>query len=204
MTDKISDQPEGSTPLEDISGLLRGDITTRGQLDEAESFNIINAVEWLERGRLPDMFTVEFYRELHRRMFDQVWSWAGTLRSDTGARPNIGVAPERVPMELGRVAMEYNLDWENGRDENLVSFVARYHHALVSVHPFDNGNGRWSRLCCDAVVEHLAKKPPLVWATDTLVKDSDERSQYIAALGQADQLDYDFLIDYLARKNGDR
>jgi fido (protein-threonine AMPylation protein) len=147
---------------------------------------------------------VEFYRELHRRMFDQVWSWAGTLRSDTGARPNIGVAPERVPMELGRVAMEYNLDWKNGGDENLVSFVARYHHALVSVHTFDNGNGRWSRLCCDAVVEYLSKEPPLVWATDTLVKDIDERSEYIAALGQADQLDYGFLIDYLARKNGDR
>jgi Fic-DOC domain mobile mystery protein B len=184
--------------------LLRDDITTWKQLDEAETLNIVNAVEWLERGRLPDLFTVEFYRELHRRMYDQVWSWAGTLRSDTGTRPNIGVAPERVPMELGRVAMEYNLDWENGGDGNLVSFVARYHHALVSVHPFDNGNGRWSRLCCDAVVEHLAKEPPLVWATDTLVKDSDERSQYIAALRHADQLDYDFLIDYLVGKNGDR
>ena len=204
MTDKISDQPEGSTPLEDVSGLLRDDITTRKQLDEAESLNIINAVEWLERGRLPDIFTVEFYRELHRRMYDQVWSWAGTLRSDTGTRPSIGVAPERVPMELGRVAMEYNLDWENGGDGNLVSFVARYHHALVSVHPFDNGNGRWSRLCCDAVVEHLAKEPPLVWATDTLVKDSDERSQYIAALRHADQLDYDFLINYLFGINGGR
>ena len=204
MTDKISDEPGGSTPLEDISGLLRDDITTRGQLDEAESLNIINAVEWLERGRLPDIFTVEFYRELHRRMYDQVWSWAGTLRSDTGTRPNIGVAPERVPMELGRVAMEYNLDWENGGDENLVSFVARYHHALVSVHPFDNGNGRWSRLCCDAVVVHLAKEPPLVWATDTLVKDSDERSEYIAALRQADQAEYAFLINYLVGKNGNR
>ena len=204
MTDKISDQPGGSTPLEDISGLLRDDITTRGQLDEAESLNIINAVEWLERGRLPDLFTVEFYRELHRRMYDQVWSWAGMLRSDTGARPNIGVAPEQVPAELGRVAMEYNSDWEKGGDENLVSFVARYHHALVSVHPFDNGNGRWSRLCCDAVIEHLAKEPPLVWATDTLVKDSDERSQYLSALRQADHLDYDFLIDYLVGKNGDR
>ena len=204
MTDKIDDQPEGVTPLDDISGLLREDITTRGQLDEAESLNIVNAVEWLERGRFPDVFTVEFYQELHSRMYDQVWSWAGTLRSVTGARPNIGVTPQMVPMELGRVAMDYNRDWEARGDEKLVPFIARYHHALVSVHPFDNGNGRWSRLCCDAVVEHLAKEPPLVWATDTLVKDSDERSQYIAALGQADQLDYDFLIDYLARKNGNR
>ncbi len=72
MVDEIVDQPEGATPLDDISGLLRDDITTRGQLDEAEGFNIVNAVEWLERGRLPDVFTVEFYQELHSRMYDQV------------------------------------------------------------------------------------------------------------------------------------
>jgi Fic-DOC domain mobile mystery protein B len=204
MTDKISDEPEGATPLDDISGLLREDITTRGQLDEAESLNIVNAVEWLERRRFPGVFTVEFYQELHSRMYDQVWSWAGTLRSVTGARPNIGVAPQMVPMELGRVAMDYNREWEDRGDEKLVPFIARYHHALVSVHPFDNGNGRWSRLSCDAVVEHLAKEPPIVWAIDTLVKNSDERSDYIAALKQADQFKYDPLIEYLIERNGDR
>lgn len=127
MTDKIADQPEGATPLDDISGLLREDITTRGQLDEAESLNIVNAVEWIERGRLGDVFTVEFYQGLHSRMYDQVWSWAGTLRSVTGARPNIGVSPERVPMELGCVAMEYDREWEARGDEGLMPFIARYH-----------------------------------------------------------------------------
>jgi Fic-DOC domain mobile mystery protein B len=198
MTDKISDQPEGSTPLDDISGLLRYDISTRGQLDEAESLNIVNAVEWLERGRLPDVFTVKFYLELHSRMYDQVWVWAGTPRSETGARPNIGVAPEMVPMELGRVAMEYSREWSTRGDEKLLPFIARYHHALVSVHPFDNGNGRWSRLCCDAVVERLANEPPITWATDTLDANSNERKAYISALKMADEFDYRALIQYLA------
>ena len=204
MTDKITDQPEGATPLDDISGLLRDDITTRGQLDEAEGLNIVNAVEWLERRRFPDVFTVEFYQELHSRMYDQVWSWAGTLRSVTGARPNIGVPPERVPMELGRVAMEYRREWEERDEEKLLPFIARYHHALVTVHPFDNGNGRWSRLSCDAVVEYLINEPPIIWATETLVKDSDERSAYIAALKQADQFNYEPLIGYLTELNGAR
>jgi len=139
MTDKITEQPEGATPLDDISGLLRKEITTRGQLDEAESLNIVNAVEWIERGRLGDIFTVDFYENLHTRMYDQVWSWAGSLRSVTGARPNIGVPPAMVPMELGRVAMEYDRDWQARNDGDLLPFIARYHHALVSVHPFDNG-----------------------------------------------------------------
>jgi Fic-DOC domain mobile mystery protein B len=204
MTDKITDQPEGATPLDDISGLLRDDINTRAQLDEAEGLNIVNAIEWLERGRFPDVFTMEFYQKLHTRMYDQVWSWAGELRSVTGARPNIGVVPQMVPMELGRVAMEYSREWEDSGSEKLLPFIARYHHALVSVHPFDNGNGRWSRLSCDAVVERLIKEPPIVWATETLVKDSDERSEYISALKQADQLNYDPLIEYLIQLNGDR
>jgi Fic-DOC domain mobile mystery protein B len=204
MTDQITDQPEGATPLDDISGLLRDDIRTRGQLDEAEALNIVNAVEWLERGRFPSVFTVGFYQELHKRMYDQVWSWAGELRSVTGARPNIGVQPQMVPVELGRVAMEYNREWEDRGDDRLLPFIARYHHALVSVHPFDNGNGRWSRLSCDAVVERLIKEPRIVWATDTLVTDSDERSAYIAALKQADQFDHEPLVGYLTELNGDR
>ncbi len=194
MTDEITDQPEGATPLDDISGLLRDDVTTRGQLDEAESLNIVSAVEWLERGRLPDVFTVKFYRQLHSRMYNDVWSWAGALRSATGAHSNVGVPPEAVPQELGRVAMEYYGEWKNRGDEKLVPFIARYHHTLVLVHPFNNGNGRWSRLCCDALVEQVIKEPPIVWATDTLTQDSDERSAYIAALRQADEGSYEPLI----------
>ena len=130
MTDKVEDQPDGATPLDDISGLLRKEITTRKQLDEAETFNILTAADWLERGRLGDVFTVDFYERLHTRMFDEVWDWAGTLRSVTGARPNIGVAPERVPAELGRVAMEFNREWEEYGDQAILLLIARYHHAL--------------------------------------------------------------------------
>lgn len=111
--------------------------------------------------------------------------------------------PEKVPMELGRVAMKYNKEWEARGDKSLLPFVARYHHTLVSVHPFDNGNGRWSRLACDVVVERLAGNPRIVWATDTLTKNSKERSAYIAALKQADELNSQPLIDYLVKLNPD-
>ena len=137
-------------------------------------------------------------------MNDQVRVWAGTPRSETGARPNIAVAPDMVPMDLGRVAMEYSREWSTRGDVKLLPFIARYHHALVSVHPFDNGNGRWSRLCCDAVVERLANEPPITWATDTLDANSDERKAYISALKMADEFDYRALIQYLAERNADR
>ena len=204
MTDKIQDQPDGATPLDDISGLLREEITTRKQLDEAETFNILNAAEWIERGRLGDVLTVDFYARLHARMFDEVWAWAGTLRSVTRARPNLGVAPEMVPAELGRVAMEYNKEWGEKSDQAILPFVARYHHALVLVHPFNDGNGRWSRLACDAFVKRVAKEEPLTWASDTLSADSNERARYITALKNADQHNYEPLVEYLAALNPDR
>ena len=94
MTDGILGETDGATPLDDVSGLLRDDITTRGQLDEAEGLNTVSALDWIDRGRLGDVFTVRFYRELHKRMYDQVWAWAGTLCSETGARPDFGVPLE--------------------------------------------------------------------------------------------------------------
>ncbi len=109
-----------------------------------------------------------------------------------------------VPTELGRVAMEFARTWEARNDERLLPFLARYHHALVCVHPFNNGNGRWSRLASDAVVERLANAPRIVWATDTLNVDSEERSAYIAALKQADSGNLQPLVDYLETLNSGR
>lgn len=58
-------------------------------------------------------------------------------------------------------------------------------------------------LACDAVVERLTGIPRIVWATDTLTQNSNERSAYIAALTQADELNFQPLIDYLAKLNPD-
>lgn len=201
MTDKITDQADGATPLDDISGLLRDEITTRKQLNAAETLNILSAEDWIEGGHLEDVFTVGFYIKLHQRMYDEVWEWAGNLRSVTGTKSSIGVDSEMVPMELGRVAMNYNEEWQAHDQENLIPFIASYHHALVRVHPFNNGNGRWSRLACDVVIKRLTKVKPITWASDTLNADSDERKQYIAALKRADDFDYQPLINYLMELN---
>lgn len=204
MSKAITTQPEDATPLDDISGLLRDDITNRKQLDEAEALNILSAQDWIARGRLGDVFAIPFYQKLHTNMFNQVWAWAGQLRSTTGAKPNIGVDPATVPMALGGVAMEYNRQWEDRiEEESLLPLIAKYHHALVKVHPFNNGNGRWSRLACDAVMIRLAKDSPITWATDTLNIDSDERKRYISALKQADQFNHKPLIEYLSELNPD-
>ncbi len=201
MSKPITDQPEGASPIDDISELLQK-ITTRGELNDAEALNIVNADEWLYTVRIDDLFTVRFYCELHARMYDQVWSWAGKFRTQTAVVTNIGSAPQDVARHLGQVALEFNREWKARTDTNdLISFIARYHHALVLVHPFNNGNGRWSRLACDAVVARLTDHPPIVWATDILAVDSEQRRVYIEALRRADAHDFQPLINYLTALN---
>lgn len=206
MPDETTEQP-GSTPIEDASGLIP-DLTTRAELDVAESLNILSAADWLESGRVSEVFTVRFYQELHRKMFGEVWTWAGKLRSETGnqLRPPFS-PPDRVPQDLGRVAMEFNREWAELKDRNhIVPIIARYHHALVVVHPFNNGNGRWSRLAADAVVQRLAGQSPLEWATEkaTLIDDRRDRSEYLAALRNADRGNLGPLIGYLSELNPGR
>lgn len=206
--DGITDQPDGATLIDDISGLLI-DVRTRSELDDAELINISYAADWVKSTRL-DVFTVAFYTELHRRMFDDVWGWAGDLRTQTGSQVGEPFArAEDVARELGEVAYSFHTDWneqDHGADDEhgaLVSFLARYHHALVLVHPFNNGNGRWSRLATDAVLQRLLGRPPFVWATNeaTLLKGSNERSAYLKALHSADAHDFNALNEYLKSLN---
>ena len=199
MTDLIQDQPPGSTPLEDVSGLLLPEITTRGPLNEVETINISQAVEWISRGRINDVFTVPFYKKLHLRMLCDVWSWAGQTRKTD--LTNIGVSGAKIIPELGALAKEANERWAESPD--LIGFVAWYHHRAVWTHPFINGNGRWARLICDAFMIRVCEAPPLTWSTGDLARSGDERDAYIAALKQADENNIEPLVDFIQSRNPD-
>lgn len=200
MSDKIQDQPAGATPLDDVSGLQIPEITTRGALDEVEAINILEAVEWSQQARgVGDVFTVPFYRELHRRMFHQVWAWAGETRTTAGT--NIGVPGTSIVPELGQLAMEADQRWDAGGGST--SFYAWYHHRAVWIHPYLNRNGRWSRLICDAARVRKDKASALVWSNADLGNAGDERDEYIATLKAADAGDIGPLEDYIAVRNPD-
>jgi Fic-DOC domain mobile mystery protein B len=202
MTDPdFSDQPEGATPIDDASGLKQPHIQTIPELNKAETLNIVAAEDWIRDGRIGDVFQLSFYRGLHRRMLDDVWEWAGDFRV---TNVNIGEVPYwDAPMRL----QQAGLDFEAQIEADIVpflEFIATYHHRLVWVHPFKNGNGRWARLACDAMAIRLRNEPPVIWATGDLVLASEERSRYIAALRAADQGDISPLTEYLADLNPDR
>jgi len=74
----LFDEPEGGTPLEpeEREGLKQSWITTRADLNMAEQTNIDQARAWLMRRRGKDILNDRFSRQLHQKMFGDVWEWA--------------------------------------------------------------------------------------------------------------------------------
>lgn len=185
--------PEGSTPItyEQREGLLPAWIATRADLNEAEADNILKArLSWRPRVRVRGSrrLTVErlldhiVVRDLHRDMYGDVWSWAGSYRTtDT----NIGIGWHRVPVATSDLLADA-LYWFRGSQPMPVDqAAARFHHKLVEIHPFPNGNGRHARELTDLLLLAIGSQP-FTWGSANLFESSETRRRYIEALVMAD------------------
>ncbi|MFL5576341.1 MAG: mobile mystery protein B [Gemmatimonadaceae bacterium] len=191
--------PADSTPLDpdEAEGLLPSHISTQGELNAWEQLNIARADAWaISRRRRPvtTVLTSSFAEELHRRMFDQTWAWAGTYRR-TGK--SIGVPARHVRIAL-RERLADAAFWLVKQVYELDEVAARLHYQLVLVHPWPNGNGRWSRLMADVVL-HAERQPRFSWGGGDLVRATDVRTDYLAALKAADCGDFTPLLAFVRR-----
>lgn len=182
----------GATPLDpdEAGGLIPSHISTQAQLNEWEEANILEARRWVFARRRRDVLTEEFARELHRRMFDKTWKWAGDFRR---SGKNIGVDSRQISTRL-RDLLDDARYWIEHRTYPIDEIAARFHHRLVSIHPFANGNGRHARLMADVLLVQ-ADAPPFTWGSKTLVTGA-ERETYIAVLHAADAGDIKPLLRF--------
>lgn len=98
MTELTDEAPEGATPLtpEDSEGLIPASVTLRHELNEYEQENIAEARLWaIDRKR--NSVDVPFCKNLHKRMCNRVWTWAGAYRSH-GVK--IGCNPIQIEQQL--------------------------------------------------------------------------------------------------------
>lgn len=188
------DYPDGATPLDadEAQGLLLSHITSRGELDRWEQENISEAEAWAFRRKPKDILTIGFLKRMHKRMFGNVWRWAGERRT---SGKNIGVDMWQIDTGLQNLCADCATWIEYGTyppDE----IAARFHHRLTAIHPFPNGNGRHARLMTDILLVHLLGQPRFTWGSGNLVNAGDCRQQYINALRAADRLDYSQLLAF--------
>jgi Fic family protein len=96
-------------------------------------------------------------------------------------------SPQETPAK-----MEELVAWYNKSKEHPLLMAAMLHYNFVRIHPFDDGNGRVSRLLMNYVL--LKNNLPLV-----VVKSSDKKS-YLNALNRADIGETDIFVNYIGEQ----
>ncbi len=190
------DYPDGATPLDpdEMEGLLFKHVTTRGELDELEQANIQEGLAWLEKQNKPNVFSEGFVKKLHKQLLGQVWRWAGSFRL---TEKNIGIDPYQISVNL-RVLLDDARYWVENKTYPPIELAVRFHHQLVQIHPFPNGNGRHSRIMADTILVKLLGENEIDWAGGYRLEGMNERrNEYIAALRKADAGDYDALFKFV-------
>jgi Fic-DOC domain mobile mystery protein B len=187
-------QVKGATYNDDISG-LKLDTSKQYTLQEVylyEAKNITKAtIKYFSK--TPDKkiapFSFEWFLILHQEMFGDVWDWAGKLRQ---VELSIGVQAYLVSTELKKLVDDLAF-WDEHKTFSVIEISARLHHRAVQIHPFKNGNGRWSRMLANIYLKQNGLNPTK-WNEDLLSKENPQRDDYIQALKFADDRDYSQLI----------
>ena len=191
---------KGATYNDDISG-LKLDTTKQYTLQEIyfyEAKNITKAtIKYLSAK--PDKkiapFSFDWFLQLHKDMFFDVWDWAGKLRQ---VELSIGVKAYLVSTELKNLVDDLAY-WEQNKTFDTIEIATRLHHRAVQIHPFKNGNGRWSRMLSNIYLKQNGLEPTK-WNENLLSKENPHRNRYINALKKADNMDYSELIELHSNK----
>jgi Fic-DOC domain mobile mystery protein B len=186
----------GQTPLEEEEkeALLLNHITNKKELDEFEQQNIEKAVEWVitRKFTIDQVLNEGFVLGLHKRMFGDVWKWAGKFRT---SNKNIGVDKTLIPTHLFQLNEDCKY-WNKNNTYEPDELAIIYKHRIVKIHPFANGNGRHSRLMADIIIEKLLGGKLFSWGGVNLSGSSLERTKYIDSIKLADIGDIQPLVKF--------
>jgi len=186
---------DGNTPLSpEEQADLMPNLATKEELNEWERQNILEAYSWaLEAKRIirQDPLTEPYVRELHLRMFDQTWKWAGMYRT---TEKNIGIPHYQIRDSLAALLGDVRY-WLEHRTFVADEIAIRFHHRLVFIHPFANGNGRHARLMADVLAQRQ-NRPIFTWGSGDIAQAGNFRRSYLEALGAADKNDVRALMAF--------
>lgn len=184
----------GATPLDpdEAAGLIPLHVTTREQLNEWEQVNVLQGERWAFARNRRNILSITFMQTLHKRMFGDTWRWAGKRRN---TEKNIGIAREHIEVELKKLLEDVKTQLEY-KSWPIDEIAARFHHRLVYIHPFPNGNGRFARTMTDLLlVQNGAER--FTWGAGDLIANGEAKQHYLSALRAADAKDYGHLFAFV-------
>ncbi len=188
------DYAPGVTPLDpdEAAGLIPSHITTLGQLNEWEAVNILAGEKWAFSRKHNKLLSLQFICLLHKKLFGDTWKWAGQFRTTA---KNIGIEAGQIGPELRKLCddVAYQIEYKSYPADEM---AARFHHRLTWIHPFPNGNGRFSRTIADLLlVQNGALR--FSWGEGNVAAAGEVRRRYIEALHAADAKDYRPLLHFV-------
>lgn len=187
---------DGQTPLDESEkeGLLIRSLSTRGELDEFEQQNIENAIQWtlLRKFKKEKILSELFIQNLHKKMYGNVWKWAGTYRK---TNKNIGVDKLQIATSLRSLLDDANY-WIEFKIYTAEEIAICFKHRLVSIHCFPNGNGRHSRLMADIIIEKIFYQPIFSWGGKIPSDENNIRANYLKAIKEADKGELNSLLQF--------
>jgi Fic-DOC domain mobile mystery protein B len=190
----LASTSDGNTPLSaDEFANLIPNLATKEELNEWERENILRAREWAvgDRTAVVDMPSDDYVRKLHAKMFDQTWKWAGEYRR---TEKNLGFPVDEIQERLMALFGDARY-WMENNTYSPDDIAVRFHHRLVLIHPFPNGNGRHARLIADIIAMKLGR-PAFTWGSANLVKEGEARTKYLEAIRVADDADIQPLLNF--------
>lgn len=192
MSGVFAEHDPAATPLtpEEMRDLIPTYIAYRRELNAAEQEHCPRAGV----GPGPpaaDLLSEKFIKDLHRRMLCDVWRWAGRFRA---SQNNIGIDYWLIPTEV-RQLLDDAKAWIGFSTYPPDELAVRFHHRLVLIHPFPNGNGRHARLLADLLVMSLDRER-FSWGRESLRDPGAARRRYIEALHAADNHDMGPLLAF--------
>jgi Fic-DOC domain mobile mystery protein B len=183
---------DAATPLtpEERDGLIPSYISLRRELNEVEQVGIADADRWAFLRRR-DVLDERFLRRLHGRMFGGVWAWAGQYRR---SERNIGVDHWKIETDLHQLLGDVRY-WVEHQSFLPDEIAVRFHQRLTWIHPFPNGNGRFSRLAADLLAVQLGRDR-FSWGSGSLIEAAELRKCYVSALRAGDRHDFGPLLAF--------
>ena len=119
-------------------------------------------------------------------------------------KSGIGLPRQDIQPQLKKLQDDLAFWLSENSDMLRLEILARFHHRVVYIHPFVNGNGRWGRLVADALAIRQFELGTLNWATDSenfRGPESPGREEYVATMKAGDKGDFRPLMAYLLALN---
>lgn len=162
---------EGSTLSRAETALVvEKGITVRGKSlkEHLEAKNHVEALEYIKTlisGRRADI-TESTIREINRIVLDKIEGYNGGIFRTQYARIRGSTTVLPNPVKLPQL-MEQFIAWLQGENsDHIIKIAADAHYKLVSIHPFEDGNGRTSRLLMNLLLIQNGYPPAIIRKED--------------------------------------